>query len=66
LLHIFSLLLLVKAARISLEPCAFNADFQQILIPRFNRIFLLYGYPLKEGFEGERRPKDKSDFTNTF
>jgi hypothetical protein len=33
-----------KATIINLEPCALNADFQHF-IPRFNQIFLLYGYP---------------------
>jgi len=42
---------------ISLEPCALIADFEHF-IPRFNRNFLLYGYP--EGrVWGERRPKDR-------
>ncbi len=29
---------------ISLEPCALNFDFQHF-IPRFNKNFLLFGYP---------------------
>jgi hypothetical protein len=56
LLHIFSLLLLVKATIISLEHCALNADFQHF-IPTFNKISLLYGYPLKEGFGVKGGPK---------
>jgi hypothetical protein len=30
-----------------------------ISFPNLNKISLLYGHPLKEGFGGERRPKDK-------
>ncbi len=48
-----------KATIISLEPYALNADFQHF-IPKFNKIFLLYGYPFeRRSFGGERRPKDK-------
>jgi len=43
---------------IGVEPCALNAEFQHF-IPRFNKISLLYGSPLKEGFWGERRLKDR-------
>jgi len=57
LLHIFSLLLLVKATIISLEPCALNANFQHS-IPRFNKFSLLYGYPKRKVW-GEGRPKDR-------
>jgi hypothetical protein len=38
-----------KATMIGVEPCALNAEFQHF-IPRFNKISLLYGSPLKEGF----------------
>jgi hypothetical protein len=46
-----------KATMISLEPCALNADVQHF-IPKFKKIFLLYGYPWKRVW-GERRPKDR-------
>jgi hypothetical protein len=42
LLHIFSLLLLVKATIIGLAPCALNAEFQHF-IPIVNKISLLCG-----------------------
>jgi hypothetical protein len=57
LLHIFSLLLLVKATIISLELCALNDDFQHF-IPRFNKISLLYGDTNERRVWGEGRPKD--------
>jgi hypothetical protein len=45
---------------IILEHCALNAEFHQF-IPRCNKISLPCGYlPLKEGFGGERRPKDRA------
>jgi len=45
-----------KAAIISLEPCALNADFQHF-IPRFNKTFLLYGYSPKKGLGVKGGPK---------
>jgi hypothetical protein len=53
-----------KATIISLEPCALNADFQYF-IPRFNKIFLLYGYPWKKGL-GWKEAQRQGDFTSTF
>jgi hypothetical protein len=58
LLHIFSLLLLVKATIIGLEPCALNADFQHF-IPIVNKISLLYGDTLEWWVWVEGRPKDR-------
>ncbi len=43
-LHIFSLLLPVcTTIRITLEPCALNAEFQHFIL-RFNKISLLWGH----------------------
>jgi hypothetical protein len=53
MLHIFSLApppTYAATTEIILEPCALNAEFQPF-IPRFNKISLLCGPPLKEGFE---------------
>jgi hypothetical protein len=44
--------------KIPLKPCALNAEIQHFVL-RFNKISLLYGYQLKEGLGGERRPKDR-------
>jgi hypothetical protein len=46
---------------ITLQPCALNAEFQHFIL-RFNKNFLTFGIPLKEGIVGESRPKGRSDF----
>ncbi len=47
-----------KANIISLEPCAFNADFQHF-IPKSNKSPYFMGIPLERRVWGERRPKDR-------
>ncbi len=49
---------------ISLEPCALNADVQHF-IPKFKKIFLLYGYPWKKGSRWKEVQR-QGDFTNNF
>jgi hypothetical protein len=44
----FFIVPICKVIVISLKPCALNVDFQH-LVPKFNRIFLLYGYPWNKG-----------------
>jgi len=46
----------------SLERCALNAKFQHFILI-FNKISLLCAYQLKEGFEGEKRPKVRTGVT---
>ncbi len=58
LLHIFSLLLNCTTTIISLEPCALNAEYRHFILRFIKNVFTLQ-MPLKEGMEGERRPKNR-------
>jgi hypothetical protein len=44
--------------KLTLEPCALNAEFQHLIL-RFNKISFTLRIPLKEGIGGESRPKDR-------
>jgi len=45
-------------AIISLEPCALNAEYRHFILRFTKNVFTLL-MPLKEGMEGERKPKDR-------